>query len=163
MENYWTRIERGEYSYYYKGNTLLFKLKINVKLLGFLIDCSFYDVNDNEVLTIRMTNFLIGMNLKVLKQSLSNTIILKRKNLNLYYINVLNKEIYLKITFISYLMKNFGKFFINRKSYGNVFKKKKTMTYADFIFDFNEDNEINYYCMISFAIHSLGYSNVRYS
>ena len=164
MEKYWAKIERGEYAYYYDENNFLFKSKINVKLLGFLTDCIFYDNNDNEVLSIRMTNFLLGIKLKILKQSLSSTIILRRKNLNLYCMHVLNKEIYLKVTFISYLMKSFGKYYIDGKVYGKVIRRKKTMMYADFIFNFDEDvNEINHYCMLLFAMHTLGYSNVRYN
>lgn len=162
MENYWAKIERGEYSYYYKGNELLFFMKINYTILGFITKCTLYDSDNNEILSFKQNNFLIGITLKLLKQSLPCYISIKRKNIDTYYMNVLEKEIYLKASFISGIVKNYGNFFINGKNHGKIIRKKKTMMDADFIFDFNNENEINYYCMILFAMDTVGYSNVTY-
>ena len=70
------------------------------------------------------------MKLKLLKQSLPHTISIKRKNIDSYSIKVMEKEIYLKITYISYLMKNFGEFFIDGKSYGKVIKGKNIQQHS---------------------------------
>jgi len=164
MKQYWALIKRGKYSYYYEGDELIFtfKLKSNPLSLGFSVDCFIYDTNNNEILNFVQNNFIIGMKLKLLKQSLPHTISIKRKNIDSYSIKVMEKEIYLKITYISYLMKNFGEFFIDGKSYGKVIKGKKTMMATDFEFIFYDNHKINYYCMILFAMHTVDYNNVGY-
>ena len=164
MDKYLAKIERGKYSYYYKDNNLLFIMKINYTILGFVTKCTFYDNEKNEILSFKKNNFLIGMTLKLLHQSLPQPIFIERKNIDTYYLTVKGKKIYFKITYLSYLMKNFGEIFINGKEYGKVVRNKKTMMYANFEFNFSEeDSEINYYCMFLFAMHTIGYSNVRYN
>ncbi|KMQ69073.1 hypothetical protein [Chryseobacterium koreense] len=164
MEKYRAIIKRGKYSYYYKGDELVFTLKLKSKSLsfGFSVECFIYDINDNEILAFMQNNFIIGIKLKLLTQSLPHIISIERKNIDSYNMKVMGKEIYLKITYMSYLMKSFGEFFIDGRSYGKVVRVKKNMMRAEFEFNFEEDSEINYYCMILFTMHTVDYSNVGY-
>ena len=157
--NYRANFKLGRYSYYYKDEELLFTVDIRLRFYVFIIDCSLYQ-NGEEILSFREKNFLIGIKLKLTKQSLPHFIEIKRKNIDSYYLKVANKIIYLKITYASFLMKNFGEFFIDDKSYGSVIKQTK-LTETDFIFNFKEESEINYYCIILFAMQTVGYGNIR--
>ena len=159
--DYKANFKLGRYSYYFRNEELLFTVDIKLKFYVFVIDCYIYQ-NGREIISFREDNFLVGIRLKLINQSLPHFIELERKNIDSYYLKVANRVIYIKITYASFLMKNFGEFFIDGKSYGRVMKSTK-FSETDFIFEFqDEENELNFYCMLLFAMHTVGYANIRW-
>lgn len=92
--SYIANIKMGRYSYFYKDEELLFTVYIKPVFLYFVRDCILYNDAGNEIFSFRENNFAFGFRTKILKQSLHHFISIKRKNLNSYYLNFNDREIY---------------------------------------------------------------------
>ena len=138
---------------YFRGNELLFTVKTKQLFIGSKSRCSIFK-NDNLIFSFSETVFTrLFWKLNILTQNLDKKVFLEKVKRK-YVLVVDGRNIFLKFTNNPFT-KRLSEIYLDGNLIGEI-NKKYDKSGTNFIFDFYENAELEYYVLILFTMYSVG-------
>lgn len=138
---------------YFKDSELLFTVKTKLSFLGVKSICHIFK-DENLILSFSETVFTrLFWKLNILTQNLDKKVFLEKLKRR-YILIVDDRKIYLKFTRNPFT-KKLSEIYLDGNLIGEVNKKYDKFG-TNFIFDFYESTELEYYVLILFTMYSVG-------